>query len=99
LLFPFQVLVRTWPTPAIPNQYFRIMDPDLPMVIDDAGNFYEQEEYEQASLEQVSALLTASCRSVFFSSHCVQEGHYEQEEYEQASLEQVVATYYCHLHN
>eukprot|EP00240_Pyramimonas_obovata_P000052 CAMPEP_0118949464 /NCGR_PEP_ID=MMETSP1169-20130426/49666_1 /TAXON_ID=36882 /ORGANISM="Pyramimonas obovata, Strain CCMP722" /LENGTH=1253 /DNA_ID=CAMNT_0006896109 /DNA_START=163 /DNA_END=3921 /DNA_ORIENTATION=+ len=46
-----EVLVRTFPTPALPNQYFRIMDLDLPMVLDDAGNFYEQDEYEGACLD------------------------------------------------
>eukprot|EP00959_Pyramimonas_sp_CCMP1952_P237352 4960622-Pyramimonas_sp.AAC.1 len=27
------------------------MDPDLPMVLDDAGNFFEQDEYEGACLD------------------------------------------------
>jgi len=46
-----EVLIRTSPTPALPNQYFRIMDPDLLIVMDEAGNFYEQDEFELAVLE------------------------------------------------
>jgi len=46
-----EVLVRTWPTSAMPNEYFRIMDSELVILLDDAGNFYEHDEYELAALE------------------------------------------------
>lgn len=46
-----EVLVRKWPCPALPNQYFRIMDPDLPLVIDEGGQFYEADEFELSMLE------------------------------------------------
>jgi len=47
-----EVLVRSWSVTSIPNQYFRIMDPDLAIKVDDAGLFYEMDEYELAELEQ-----------------------------------------------
>lgn len=47
-----EVLVKEWPAAALPNQYFRIMDPELVVVMDQAGNFYEYDEFELAVLDK-----------------------------------------------
>eukprot|EP00873_Tetraselmis_striata_P015075 jgi/Tetstr1/435339/TSEL_024257.t1 len=52
-----EVLIRTWPNPNIPHQFFRVMDPDLPICVGPCGHFYEQDEYEMAALEKNEAPL------------------------------------------
>lgn len=47
-----EVLVRTWPSPHAPVQYFRIMDPETPVCLGPDGHFYEHDEYEMACLER-----------------------------------------------
>jgi hypothetical protein len=41
-----QVVVRRWPNPHIPCQYFRIMDPELPLEVAPCGHFFEADELE-----------------------------------------------------
>lgn len=36
----------------VPTRYFRTMDPDVPVTLDEAGNVFEADEYELACLEQ-----------------------------------------------
>lgn len=45
-----EVLVRRWPNPAIPAQYFRLMDPQADIQIGSCGHFFEADEYEMMSL-------------------------------------------------
>eukprot|EP00892_Ulva_mutabilis_P005266 jgi/Ulvmu1/3110/UM015_0150.1 len=45
-----EVLVRRWPNPAIPAQYFRLMDPLADIQIGSCGHFFEADEYEMMSL-------------------------------------------------
>lgn len=47
-----QVLVRKWPCPHIPHQYFRLLDTDLPVTVGSCGHFFEEDEYEMAALER-----------------------------------------------
>lgn len=47
-----EVLVRKWPNPAIPAQYFRTMDPLADITIGACGHFFEADEYEMVSLQQ-----------------------------------------------
>lgn len=49
---PNEVLIRPSGCSAVKPQYFRLMDPDLPVAVDEAGNFYEADEYELACLER-----------------------------------------------
>jgi intraflagellar transport protein 122 len=39
-------VVREWPNPNIPNQFFRMMDDEVPLMVGDCGHFFEQDEYE-----------------------------------------------------
>ncbi len=48
-LFRPQVMVRTWPNPVIPKQYFRVMDTEVPLCCGPCGHFFEQDEYEMVS--------------------------------------------------
>jgi intraflagellar transport protein 122 len=48
-----EVVVREWPNPNIPNQFFRMMDDEVPLMAGDCGHFFEQDEYEMACLEKV----------------------------------------------
>mmetsp|Transcript_18911 Transcript_18911/g.49275 ORF Transcript_18911/g.49275 Transcript_18911/m.49275 type:complete len:1222 (+) Transcript_18911:159-3824(+) len=47
-----EVMVRTWPNPHIPHQFFRVMDQEVPFVVGACGHFYEQDEYEMEGLEK-----------------------------------------------
>ena len=47
-----EVLVRKWPSPAIPAQYFRTMDPLADITIGSCGHFFEADEYEMLSLQE-----------------------------------------------
>lgn len=44
-----EVMMRSWPNPNIPNQFFRVMDQEVPYVVGACGHFYEQDEYEMVS--------------------------------------------------
>lgn len=37
-----EVMVRTWPNPVIPKQYFRVMDQEVPLCCGPCGHFFEQ---------------------------------------------------------
>ncbi|KAG2430302.1 hypothetical protein HYH02_013779 [Chlamydomonas schloesseri] len=50
-----EVMVRTWPNPVIPKQYFRVMDQEVPLCCGPCGHFFEQDEYEMAALERGTA--------------------------------------------
>ena len=43
---PLQALVREWPNGNIPNQFFRMMDDEVPLMVGPCGHFFEQDEYE-----------------------------------------------------
>lgn len=45
-----EVLIRQWPNPAIPAQYFRLMDPVADIQIGSCGHFFEADEHEMTSL-------------------------------------------------
>eukprot|EP00898_Chlorokybus_atmophyticus_P005973 jgi/Chlat1/6377/Chrsp44S05756 len=48
-----EIIVLRWPSRALPNQYFRIMDPDASIhLCSHCNHFFEQEEYDLAVLEQ-----------------------------------------------
>jgi len=47
-----EVVVRRWPNPHIPAQFFRIMDSELPLAVGACGHFFEQDEYEMWGLEK-----------------------------------------------
>lgn len=44
-----QVVVREWPNPNIPNQFFRMMHDEVPLMVGPCGHFFEQDEYEMVS--------------------------------------------------
>jgi intraflagellar transport protein 122 len=46
-----EVLIRTWGTPNTPNQYFRVMDRDVPLCVGPCGHFFERDECELKVLE------------------------------------------------
>lgn len=50
-----EVLIRRWPNPALPAQYFRVVDPMSDVLLGDCGHFFEADEYEMSSL-------TSACR-------------------------------------
>ena len=41
----YEVIVRRFGHPAVPNQYFRVMFKTIPITVDSSGHFYEQDEY------------------------------------------------------
>ena len=49
LLRPTEVLVRQWPNPALPRQYFRVMDPDLALCLGACGHVFEADEFRAVS--------------------------------------------------
>jgi hypothetical protein len=49
-----EVLVRRWPNPNIPAQYFRVMDPRVDIVVGPCGHFFEASEFEMVSMTQGS---------------------------------------------
>ena len=51
-LRPGDVLIKPSGCSPLPPRYFRAMDPDAPMTVDEAGNAYEADEYELACLER-----------------------------------------------
>jgi len=48
---PEEIVIRPSGCARIKPRYFRLMDPDVPVVADEAGHFYEADEYELACLE------------------------------------------------
>mmetsp|Transcript_5353 Transcript_5353/g.11710 ORF Transcript_5353/g.11710 Transcript_5353/m.11710 type:complete len:1236 (+) Transcript_5353:188-3895(+) len=50
-----EVIVRSWPNPNIANQYFRMMEAEVPLMVGPCGHFFEQDEYEMAGLEKSAA--------------------------------------------
>ena len=42
--------MRTWPNANIPNQFFRITETEVPIMVGKCGHFFEQDEYEMVSL-------------------------------------------------
>ena len=44
------VVVRRWPNPHIPVQYFHVVDPDADIVVAPCGHFFEAGEYELLSM-------------------------------------------------
>jgi intraflagellar transport protein 122 len=49
---PGEVVVKPSGCALVPPRYFRLMDIESPVTVDDAGNFYETDEYELACLER-----------------------------------------------
>ena len=47
-----EVLIRRWPNPSIPAQYFRVMDPQADLVVGPCGHFFEAAEFELACMTQ-----------------------------------------------
>lgn len=47
-----EVIIRQWPNPNIPHQYFRVMDLELPICVGPCCHFFEQDEYDMAALEK-----------------------------------------------
>ena len=50
------VLVRCWPGGAPPAQYFRRLDPALPLAVGAGGQLYEEDELAAAAAAGWSAL-------------------------------------------
>jgi len=68
LLHPESVLQRHWASAAIPTEYFRIMDPHLPLTMEPCGHCYEQDElqmvhYTQSIYFDPAAWLEQNCLS------------------------------------
>ena len=68
LLPPESVLQRHWASAAIPTEYFRIMDPHLPLTMEPCGHCYEQDElqmvhYTQSIYFDPAAWLEQNCLS------------------------------------
>lgn len=42
--------MREWPNPNIPNQFFRMMHDEVPLMVGPCGHFFEQDEYEMVSV-------------------------------------------------
>ena len=49
---PEDVVIKPSGCSPLPPRYFRVMDPDAPIAVDEAGNAYEADEYELACLER-----------------------------------------------
>ena len=49
---PEDVVIKPSGCSPLPPRYFRVMDPDAPIAVDEAGNVYEADEYELACLER-----------------------------------------------
>ena len=49
---PEDVVIKPSGCSPLPPRYFRVMDPDVPIAVDEAGNAYEADEYELACLER-----------------------------------------------
>ena len=49
---PGDVVIKPSGCSPLPPRYFRVMDPDAPVTVDEAGNAYEADEYELACLER-----------------------------------------------
>lgn len=45
-LRPGEVLTRSWPNPALPKQWFKLLDEEQPVVVGPCGHFFEAEEFE-----------------------------------------------------
>ena len=46
------VLIRRWPHPSLPCQYYRAMDPEMPLCIGPCRHIYEQDDLEMHILEK-----------------------------------------------
>ena len=46
------VLIRRWPHPSVPCQYYRAMDPEMPLCIGPCRHIYEQDDLEMHILEK-----------------------------------------------
>ena len=55
---PNEIVVKRSLTEQVPHRYFRVMDTDVPITVDEAGQFYESEEYEFVCLEKGRAPFT-----------------------------------------
>ena len=51
-LAALQVLVVKSSCEHLPNRYFRVMDPEMPMCVGDDGRLYEEDEYDMFVLEK-----------------------------------------------
>lgn len=47
-----EVLVRRWPNKHLPAQYFRIMDPDIDLVMAPCGHVFHATEYAMLSMSE-----------------------------------------------
>ena len=47
-----EVLVRRWPNPVVPTQYFRIIDPMADVICGPCGHFFEADEFDMYSLAE-----------------------------------------------
>ena len=48
---PHEVLVQNWGNAVVRKQYYRILDPDMPIILTPCGHLCEQDEYEMYMLE------------------------------------------------
>lgn len=58
-LRPSEVLQRRWPNPALPQQWFRLLDVEQPVLVGPCGHFFEAEEFEMVSNGWGGVLMTA----------------------------------------
>jgi intraflagellar transport protein 122 len=54
-LRPSEVLQRRWPNPALPQQWFRLLDDEQSVLVGPCGHFFEAEEYEMVSSSETFA--------------------------------------------
>lgn len=45
-----EVLLRRWPCPHLPAQWFRVMDEEAAIVVGPCGHFFEADEYEMVRM-------------------------------------------------
>jgi intraflagellar transport protein 122 len=55
---PAEVVVKPSGCALVKPRYFRLMDAECPVTVDEAGNFYETDEYELACLERTRTPFT-----------------------------------------
>jgi intraflagellar transport protein 122 len=48
-----EVFVRKWPSPGVRNEYFKLMVPEIPVILCPACNhFFHEEDFEMASIQK-----------------------------------------------
>jgi hypothetical protein len=65
------VLQRRWPNPALPQQWFRLLDDEQPVLVGPCGHFFEAEEYEMVRGTGREILQANRLRWLLRAVHCL----------------------------